>query len=407
MNLSVKKSFFGSIIPIFVFGILFSFPQYSRSYDDKTTHPGLTDEIVDFYNLSSENKLTDEEKEWIVLGSINEDTPPRWINHFYGPIHNEGWKAENLGDTSPLTLSIFSKTLLNINTETVSSKNWAHNEALQARYTNYWGNRTWENAIRQYVAGDKMFAYQTLGDILHLLEDATVPDHTRNDTHAHEGTWATQDGGSPYEDYGKNFTRANLHIAEDLEKENKQPIVLNSLDAYFDSLAKYSNGYFFSEDTINSEKYNEPKILREDNRYGYGKDKDGNNFLLAKKEETVNIKTGDIIKFYTLKDGNNLILSAYFSRLSREAVLNGAGVINLFFEEVAKAEKDKQLIQEEPKTSWWQEMRSPLFGVIIPAYDSLVSILKNLTATDSPNNCRQGIRCGSGTRGLRGAGHLG
>ena len=119
------------IILLLIIGIGCSSIFYKTvfSYDDKTTHPGLTDEIVDFYNFSSQTKLTDEEKEWIVLGSINEDTPPRWINHFYDPIYNEGWKAENLGNVSPLTLSIFSKTLLNINTETVSSKNWAHNEA--------------------------------------------------------------------------------------------------------------------------------------------------------------------------------------------------------------------------------------------------------------------------------------
>ena len=66
---------------------LFLFFQSSSGYDDKTTHPALADEIVDFYNLSFDNKLTNEEKEWIVQGSIDEDTPPRWINHFYDPIY--------------------------------------------------------------------------------------------------------------------------------------------------------------------------------------------------------------------------------------------------------------------------------------------------------------------------------
>ncbi|MBI3634575.1 MAG: hypothetical protein HY228_03105 [Candidatus Yonathbacteria bacterium] len=379
----LKKLFFVTIIPVFVFGILFSFPQYSRSYDDKTTHPGLTDEIVDFYNFSSENKLTDEEKEWIVLGSINEDTEPRWINHFYDPINNEGWKAENLGWVPPLVLSVFSKTLLNINTETVSSKNWAHNETLQAKYGNYWGNRTWENAIRRYVAGDKMFAYQTLGDILHLLEDATVPDHTRNDTHVHEGTGFTTDGGSPYEDYAKDFTRATLHTANDLIQENRQPIILDSLDAYFDSLAKYSNGYFFSKDTINSKKYANPKILRESNGYTYGQDQYHNETILSE----VRVETkGDLgtTKIYSLN--NNLVLSSYFSRLSREAVLNGAGVIKLFFDEVAKEEKDKSLIQAEPKTGWWQEMRSPLYGFFIPTYNSVKDFVNQLSSANNSTN---------------------
>ena len=64
------------------------------AYDDKTTHPALTDEAIDFYNLYFEKKLTSEEKEWIVRGSIQEDTVPRWINHFYDPIYKVGWSGE-------------------------------------------------------------------------------------------------------------------------------------------------------------------------------------------------------------------------------------------------------------------------------------------------------------------------
>jgi hypothetical protein len=33
------------------------------AYDDKTTHPAITDEIVDFHNLFADQKLTSEEKE--------------------------------------------------------------------------------------------------------------------------------------------------------------------------------------------------------------------------------------------------------------------------------------------------------------------------------------------------------
>ena len=132
------------------------------------------------------------------------------------------------------------------------------------RYSSYGGNNTWENALRQYAKGNKKEAYYILGHILHLLEDATVPDHTRNDTHAHEGSSVSLDGGSPYEDYGKNFTRQNLNTAQNLLSAGKNPIFLSSIDEYFDKLAGYSNGYFFSEDTINDPKYNNPKIIREE-----------------------------------------------------------------------------------------------------------------------------------------------
>ena len=374
MVIILRKIFFIVTIAILTIGGLFLFSQNSKSYDDQTTHPGITDEIVDFYNLYFDDRLTNEEKELIVQGSIDEDTPPRWINHFYDPTNGDGWKSENLGNVSSGTLKLFSKIFFNVNTEIVSSKNWAHNEVLQLKYQDYGGNRTWENAIRRYVNGDKEYAYKTLGHILHLLEDKTVPDHTRNDTHAHEGDGLTKDGGSPYEDYSSGWNRWNLTIAQTLGKENKSPVILNSIDEYFDYLANYSNQYFFSEHTINSEKYGNPKILREDKNYGYGKDKNDQEFVLVKKYEAWNKDKKLYEKIYTLEDNDNLVLSSYFSRLSSEAVLNGAGVIKLFKEEVAKAEKDKNLIKDEPKISWWQKMRSPYYGFILPVYDSVISV---------------------------------
>ena len=97
-----------------IFGLLLFYLK-ANGYNDKKTHPGLTDEIDDFYNLSFENKISDQEKEWIVQGAIDEDIPPLWINHFYDPINNEGWRAENLGNVPPSTLRLFSKLFLNFN----------------------------------------------------------------------------------------------------------------------------------------------------------------------------------------------------------------------------------------------------------------------------------------------------
>lgn len=394
--MAIKLALKNLLISLLILASVFFFSQISKSYDDKTTHPGLTDEIVDFYNLSFPNEqLTSEEKEWIVQGSIDEDTPPRWINHFYDPTNGDGWKAENLGTVPPLALRLFSKIFLNANTEIVSSKNWAHNEILQSKYQDYGGNNTWENAIRQYINGDKNKAYYILGHILHLLEDATVPDHTRNDTHAHEGSSGTKDGGSPYEDYGKKYTRQTLTTAQDLK--GKQPIALNSIDEYFDNLAGYSNKYFFSEHTINK-KYEYPKILREDGNYGYGNDRDNNEFVLVNIKFIVkeNFATE---KIYTLKDNenNNLVLSSYFPRLSQAAVLNGAGVLQLFKQEVGKAEQQKNTISPEPTISWWQKMRSPLYGGIIPAFNFVSNFSDSLSSNiiSAVNNNRQSLTTSS------------
>lgn len=383
-----KKIFPVIIISSFIIGILFLFPQNSKSYDDQTTHPGLTDEIVDFYNLSFDDQLTSQEKEWIVQGAIDEDTPPRWINHFYDPTNGDGWKSENLGNLSPFTLKLITRLFLNSNTEIVSSKNWVHNEVLQLKYQDYKGNRTWENAIRKYANGDEEYAYKTLGHILHLLEDKTVPDHTRNDTHAHEGSVLTKDGGSPYEDYSSQFNRQTLTTAQDLKNENKSPIILNSIDEYIDYLANYSNNYFFSENTIKSEKYENPKILREDNKYGYGKDETNKDFPLVKKYESWNKEKKIYEIIYTLRDDDNLVLFSYFSHLSREAVMSGAGAIKLFIQEAEKAKNDKSLIKEEPKINWWQKMQSPYYGFISPAINEVKNLysdlFKGVKLADSP-----------------------
>ncbi len=87
----MRKIIFFAILLIssmFVTGTVFA-------YDDKTAHPAITDEIVDFYNLYFDKKMTVEEKEWLIQGSILEDTEPRYINHFYDPIYQQGWTGEH------------------------------------------------------------------------------------------------------------------------------------------------------------------------------------------------------------------------------------------------------------------------------------------------------------------------
>ncbi len=314
----------------------------ANAYDDQTTHPALTDEIVDFYNLSfPDKKLTPQQKEWIIEGSILEDTPPRWINHFYDPINKTGWSGEHTGKYDAETVQIVSKNLIApYGIAPVSSLNWLHNEQLQAQYKFYQGAKTWEQGILEMIKGNEEESYKILGYILHLIEDATVPEHTRNDTHAHELEKATEDYGSPYEEYLKKYNRTtikeNLNLAVNFKNQGLSPIQKNSIDEYLISLAEYSNKYFFSKDTINDPKYQFPKIIRDDGNFGYGKDENGKEFPLTK----IKIQRDDNNEFqkvYLLARNESEyypILDAYFTRLSRQAVLNGAGVIDLFHKEI-------------------------------------------------------------------------
>ncbi len=359
-----------SIYTIFLFFCLltgsFLYRSAAQGYGTHTTHPALTDQMVDFYNLSFSDQLTPEEKEALVQGSIDEDIPPRYANHFYDPVYNQGWEAQNLGIIPPTVLKLFTRIFINVNTTILSSKQWAHDEAVQARYVGYGGNHSWEQALRQYAQGDTIGAYYSLGHILHLIEDATVPDHTRNDTHVHPFSEVTLDGGSPYEDYSKQFTRGRLNVIADLQQGNKQPVILDSLDAYFDAVAGFSHRYFFSEHTINTAKYKYPKIFKELGLYGYGKDHNGATFPLVKIDKTINLKTGGITTKLSLKDESSFVLENYFSRLSESAVTNGAGIIHLFKQEAEAAKKDISLLPAEPTASWWQKVRSPAFAVFLP-----------------------------------------
>lgn len=345
------------IIPLLLAGLLL--PAGGLAFDDLTTHPALTDETIDFYNLFAPEKISQEEKEAIIAGAKSEDVPPRWINHFYDPIYNIGWSGEKMGIWPAVMARYFSKAVLSLSAP-ASSLNWLHNQKLQSDYARYGGNRTWERAVYEYANGNKQEAYYTLGYILHLIEDAAVPDHTRNDTHAHEARFATGDYGSPLEEFAKQFNRNSLNIADDLKAKGLKPLALNSIDNYLIDLARYSNGYFFSKDTINDPKYNNPKIIREDENFGYGRDKNGEEFKLIRitnktiKDDNKFIK----IKLYTLieEKGKEIIMPTYFSRLSREAIIYGAGVIELFHREVndilAGRKQAPEIFGAQPKSFW-------------------------------------------------------
>lgn len=54
-------------------GTLFVFPFLGFAYDDKTTHPALTQEIIKFYNQSfPKQKINNSDAELIIKGSITE-----------------------------------------------------------------------------------------------------------------------------------------------------------------------------------------------------------------------------------------------------------------------------------------------------------------------------------------------
>jgi len=301
-NRTIIKLFF--IITLFL-------PIISFAYSDNITHPYLSGKAVDLFEQTYGSTFSSAEKQLIIQGSINEDSGVRWLKHFYDPVNNRGL---NKGQFS-------------------TSKLWAHNQA------SIKNNYSWESAIYEYVYGNKNQGLLTLGHILHLLQDKTVPEHTRDDPHPLRSTY-------------ESFTRRNLPIPKTV------PMILPSLDAYFDNLANFTNHNFFSDDTILKD-YSDPKILKDvkelgtDGKirtYGYGA---FNNHLVF----ITNLvgTDGHIEKTYSIYDKvDNKVMIDYWNTLAPKAIAYNAGAIKLFFTEV---EKEKQTgaikLARQP---WWQKL---------------------------------------------------
>ena len=59
----------------------------ASSYDTNINHPLLARKAVELFNESSGNKIAlTQEISWIMQGAREEDTPIRWMNHFYNLI---------------------------------------------------------------------------------------------------------------------------------------------------------------------------------------------------------------------------------------------------------------------------------------------------------------------------------
>ncbi|MDP2704083.1 MAG: lamin tail domain-containing protein, partial [bacterium] len=327
---------------LLVLGVFFLLVPFSFGYGDTTTHPALTEEIVKFYNSRFDKKVTPEQIEWMVQGSRLEDTPPRWVNHLYDPIQKIGWSGENLGDADAESVRSAVELLVAPGGRWHSAIDWVNNSPAQQLYQRYGGDRTWKKALQYYADGNMEEAYRTLGYVLHLLEDMGVPEHTRNDPHPHSVEGLTGETGSPYESYAKRWTRET--VGDAVSFNGLEVIQKDSIEEYLEAVALYSNKYFFSKDTINDSKYEFPKIVREDDKFGYGIGEDGEEFplVVVRKKWNSGSKSYESIFELLNKPVGEPVFNAYFERLAREVIQNGAGVIDLFHKQGEDAIVNKE-----------------------------------------------------------------
>jgi hypothetical protein len=332
------------VVHLLLSGIFVITPFFVSAYDNDTTHPALTRKSIELFDhYYSTSTLNSKEANYVVNGSINEDDAPRWLNHFYDPVYERGFTFDNLSWPS--------------------SKLWAGSARLQGGPTEFLAagvtrgyftaddDYSWERAIYEYAWGDKRRGLESLGHILHLIQDATVPEHTRNDPHP-----PIADLGSPYEEWTK--------IVPPIALKNLKPIIYENLADYFNSVARYSNSKFYSEHTIGSTLYFEPvgnfvktETLSDGKQYLFEhRLEDGQDYHL----DMISVaKTWGSENEKTVRDIDHLVLSDYWRLLSRQAVANGAGIIKLFFDDVAK-EKETKVLYKKNK-SWLSKLLSSLF----------------------------------------------
>src|SRR3989338_6875321 len=357
-------------------GTLFVLPFFTFGYDDKTTHPALTQEIVKFFNASyPEKQINNTDAEKIIQGSIDEDTQTRWLYHFYDPVYNRGLVLEDDAFPKDPNLALVAS---GAKSEWESSKTWGTNSELQSGllenlsagiFTEYFSgdeDYSWKRAIYEYAWEDKNRGLSSLGHILHLIEDASVPDHTRNDAHPQ-----FLDLGSPYEAWTKKFTRQTINSSLTEEK----PILFSDIGSYFDSLANYSNNNFFSEDTILISTYKQPTIDYYNNGFGFNINGE---YPLVQK-----IKKFDGSIEYTLIDNEKMILNSYWTRLSKQSVLHGAGVIKLFLDEVENEKQTKTLYNKN--RSWIGKTYDAVSNTVSVWWDSTTNTVSNVYTNTAGN----------------------
>lgn len=209
----MKKVFF-LLICLF----LYLSPYTTLAFDTYVIHPALARAVAAYYNQQSPSPLSTQEIEWLTQGALEEDEPIiRAFNHFYNPVTKEGLSVAgvSLGLPSPI---------------------WAHARIRQRLHPG--GDCTWQAARDAYMNQDRARGFRCLGHILHLLEDAGVPAHTRNDQHA---------TGDLFEEWAKYH---NPPVSD-------EPAVIRPQcttdQACIIELATWINKNFVSEDTLTAD----------------------------------------------------------------------------------------------------------------------------------------------------------
>lgn len=222
------------------------------------THPWLAEQTITVFEREYGIPLNNETKAEILLGTIEEDIDltggatgvPAYIDveldeciegsiaHVLTHFENPYSRSENhfYDRTGGLPSSI-----VGVSEHAIPSVEWATTSPINTH--------TWSRAVQAARHGqtdtEKLAGWRSLGHILHLLQDAGVPAHTRDDVHAlRKEPYEQFLGDVSYTNHGEQYGKI------DVSKLKPTSFQFRSIKQFIHKLAEYTQANYFSEDTI-------------------------------------------------------------------------------------------------------------------------------------------------------------
>tara|TARA_B100000745_G_scaffold279533_1_gene211087 strand:+ start:1914 stop:5174 length:3261 start_codon:yes stop_codon:yes gene_type:complete len=294
-------------------------------------HGKITEAIINAYESTRNDTFSQAEEMAMITGSRDEDKAMRYLNHFHDPTTGTGvLKYES---SASWVSSI------------VEQANWGLGKygtsGLKKNAPLFSGEKdyTWERAVYEYVYGEPERGAEALGHVLHLIQDATVPAHVRNDMHPYQ--WGVGDKDD-YEEFTKKNLTAALSNAGSISAKR-----FSSIQDAIRRTARFTQENFMSSDTL-FEGYSLPSrdSLQLEVAEGEGK---GQYFGVGSQGKVVRIfrdrdkDNDEVIEAYFITDKNNKILTENWEVLSQHAISSGVGVLDLFFREVEQEKRTGRL----------------------------------------------------------------
>jgi hypothetical protein len=322
-------------------------------------------------------------QDWIGFGSKEEDSPFWRVQaHFHDP--NKTWdQAGTLGVSSVIWSQLLNQD------DGVGGGNHSWQDARESYYRALTGT---DLAQRQQDWAD---TFQGLGHLIHLVQDAATPSHTRNDLHL--SYWGIGDtdrlhvwgesvlglaevDNSSSQRYDASILNlppnnfAPIPIARIIDTEKlRAGVPSEGLDI---GVAEYSNANFFSDDTIFSPSYQTPTDL------GLITEPGPNGKLtqyLYRHPSAVDTRyklavAGPITDSVTLPAGqiqwelDDFVMKDYGKKLFPRAIGYSAGLIDYFFR--GKVDSNPSAVADYLWTQWDQRPNSiRVDGVSVGADD--------------------------------------